>query len=518
MNVGVVLAASIAGYGLYKVYIYPFFLNPLRKLPGPKSAWWSPMGFLSYIMASEPMEPQLAWMKQYGPIFAFRSLFNEYRCFVLSSTGIRYVLSSHASDFIKPKTTAKFLSDILGQGLVVVEGDIHKRQRAIMNPVFKVKQINALIPTFVQAANELKNVWTDHMNSLPSGTAFIIDTNAEMSKPTLDVIGRAGFGYEFDACSPSSANSENVKLFTAFNTALESLTMSRFLLRHFANFLRWVIPSEIKARVAYEESLKVIRSSCAEILASRRREVELELADPDAVGSKAVDLMTALVKSNLAETQSKNRLTDEEVMSQIMTFLFAGHETTSVALTWTIYYLTRHPLIQQKLRQELVEQMPDSSDAPSEEYITSQHTFLDAIAKESLRLQPPVPITLRTALKDVTIDGHFFPKGTTISLSPYVVHRMKEYWGDDAEEFKPQRWMGKEEGAVAEMGSFIPFIIGPRSCIGSRFAMLELKSMLAVYFRTFEFVETEEGKNVKRKLAITAKPSPALYVEVRRAE
>ncbi|KAJ3068502.1 hypothetical protein HDU99_003189 [Rhizoclosmatium hyalinum] len=162
--------------------------------------------------------------------------------------------------------------------------------------------------------------------------------------------------------------------------------------------------------------------------------------------------------------------------------------------------------------------MPDSSDAPSEEYITSQHTFLDAIAKESLRLQPPVPITLRTALKDVTIDGHFFPKGTTISLSPYVVHRMKEYWGDDAEEFKPQRWMGKEEGAVAEMGSFIPFIIGPRSCIGSRFAMLELKSMLAVYFRTFEFVETEEGKNVKRKLAITAKPSPALYVEVRRAE
>ncbi|KAI9346859.1 cytochrome P450 [Obelidium mucronatum] len=208
--------------------------------------------------------------------------------------------------------------------------------------------------------------------------------------------------------------------------------------------------------------------------------------------------------------EEKYRLTDEEVQAQVMTFLAAGHETTSVALTW--------------LRQELVENIPDRYSEPSTEYITSTTSYLDAVCKESMRLVPPAPITNRITVEEDILEGYRIPKGTVVIISPAVNHWLEEYWGPDSREFKPERWLTTEKEASSTQdetdsskpfGAYMPFLLGPRNCIGQRFAVLEMKAILAVLVRGFEFVKVE-GQVVKKQLRLTWKPDPGLQMRVKK--
>ncbi|KAJ3065379.1 hypothetical protein HDU98_011261 [Podochytrium sp. JEL0797] len=462
---------------LYQLFIYPLFLHPLNAIPGPRPSWpFALLGNVPEIVREEAAAPFARWTKQFNSgIIRYYHIFNKPRIFVSSSTALRRMFGTHAHLYGKDTRNFAMLSKFIGNGLVTIEDSLHKRQRAIINPIFRVKHINSLVPIFFQSAKELTRQWD---SNLENSSTHEFELSEEMSKPTLDIIGRAGFGYDFGAVSHGQS-----PLFEAYSFGLSSLTLMDALINGLAPFLNWIVPSRRLKRAQFEAARVQIRAQCEQILEARK----LAIKDGD---ETANDLLTILLKANMAE-DAKNRLNDDEVMAQVMTFLAAGHETTSVALTWAIDFLANNPRVQTKLRLELRAQMPTRDTEPPLDYIMSTTSYLDAVCKESLRLVPSA-----------------------------VNHSLPSLWGPDAQEFKPERWITttSDDSEGKPYGAYFPFLLGPRNCIGQRFAMLEMKAILAVLARGFEFVKVEGGGVVKKTLKLTWKPDPRLPMRIRVAE
>ncbi|KAI9331756.1 cytochrome P450 [Obelidium mucronatum] len=486
---------SLLSYAVYTLLIYPIYCHPLRLVPGPKGNPFSILGKFKELNSREPLDLQFEYYQRYGTIFQYLGLFNPYRLFVLSPAAVKRVLVTHTHIYPKEALPMKFMSEFLGVGLVTATGEIHKRQRYVLNPVFRVSKMQAMIPLFIQSANELKSIWISRIQSDEAsggdGVFVVNDTLKEMGKPTLDVIGRAGFNFNFQAVLGSygigdGEDSGDVGgLFAALSAAVDSFGMWNMLVRLYFPFLRYIVPRFINSRIEYENALLTIRSCCKDILDNRKRELA---ENPNRDEDDGEDLLSAVLRANINEADNEKKLSDEEVMAQVMTFMAAGQETTATALSWALYFLTQSfDTVQDKLRSELVNQMPSPSHDPSLEYISSSSTYLDAVVQESLRLIPPVPWLIRTCGQDDELDGYFIPKGTKVYISPHLLHRAKENWGDDALEFNPDRWSKTNSPLQKQFCAFFPFSAGPRSCIGSRFAMLELKSILAVLVRNFDF-------------------------------
>ncbi|CAI2185343.1 6153_t:CDS:2 [Funneliformis geosporum] len=194
-----------------------------------------------------------------------------------------------------------------------------------------------------------------------------------------------------------------------------------------------------------------------------------------------------------------------------MTILFAGHETTSSVTSWALYLLAKHPHVQDKLREELVKAFPDKSIFnPNFDEINSLE-YLNCVVKETLRLNPAVSILQRSNIKDMIIDGHFVPKGSTIDIPIATIQRLPSIWGPTADNFDPKRWLDSSLIKEVTNYNYLPFGTGIRSCIGNKIALSELKVLLGMLVRNFT-IQPVEGFNVKKRVGIFGKPDP--YVEL----
>jgi len=173
-------------------------------------------------------------------------------------------------------------------------------------------------------------------------------------------------------------------------------------------------------------------------------------------------------------------ITEKFIRDQLMSFILAGRDTTALLLTWTCYFLSKNPDVEKKLREEIL-------SVVGQEKPTMQHTknlkYLQMVLDESLRLLPPaVPFNAKYATRDTVLpNGAKVKKGNTITYSPYFVHRLKEYWGDDSEEFRPSRW--ENPGLIKHPYQFVPFQKGPRICLGMNMAYEEAKCCLVMMFQ-----------------------------------
>jgi cytochrome P450 len=198
------------------------------------------------------------------------------------------------------------------------------------------------------------------------------------------------------------------------------------------------------------------------------------------------DILSLLIKSN--------DFSDEDLANQTLTMMAAGHETTSSALTWITYLLSKHPEYQTKLRAEIRAALPDPSAASST--ITAADIdrlpLLAAVCQETLRLYPTVPVTGRLSVRDTRINDVHIPMNTFVILSPWAINRSTKLWGPNAEEFFPERWINADgtankTGGATSNYSQITFLHGPRSCIGQDFAGSELKVLCATLIGKFSF-------------------------------
>ncbi|CCM04150.1 uncharacterized protein FIBRA_06312 [Fibroporia radiculosa] len=515
----IVVIATISFVMLRKLLpIFLVFFKPdsLRDLPGPTNSSWF-FGNAKEVRASERSAVLSIWAKTYGKTYRYKVLFNSDVLYTLDTRAISHVLN-HSNDYLKPQLQHFVFSQAVGEGLLTAEGDQHRRQRRIMNPAFGPAQIRELTEIFVTKAHQLRDIWKEEVSKCEESARINILNG--LNKMTLDVIGLAGFNYMFNALNPHGKPNE---LNEALNTMFRSLTQLDTNVLRFLQFYLpplQFIPNSVTRSM--NKAKGVMRCIGMRLIAEKKAEV-LGISN---TGEKdkhlqSRDLLTLLIKANMSsEIPESQRLSDEGVLAQVPTFLLAGHETTSNATTWCLFALAHAQKIQQKLREELLS-VPTESPSMDE---LNELPYLDAVIRETLRIHPPLDRTVRRSTKDDVIplntpytDVHGqaqnsvrINKGCAILIPILAINKSKELWGEDADEFYPERWLAGVPEAVRDIpgvwGNMLSFLGGPRSCIGYRFSLVEMKALLFSLIRAFEFHPAVPYEDITRERGVVQRP------------
>ncbi|EJU05910.1 cytochrome P450 [Dacryopinax primogenitus] len=506
---------------LVRQYIVPLF-SPLRNLKHPPSPSWI-WGNMLQIFAAPSGELHREWEAEFGSVYAYRQLMN------------------HAYTYPKPVAVQRSLARAVGEGLLIAEGEVHKRQRRIMNPSFSPAEIRELTPIFWDKAGELRDIWVKELDQAAAGGAndLVIDICKWMSRATLDIIGLAGFGYAFE-----SLTDESNDLARAFSDLLILQRPSILIL--LLNLIPGFTLLPIKRNRVAAHSRDTLRRTGMELVKLKKEAVRQTLdgkRDEQEIGRKQVagrDLLTALVRANMAnDLPDEGRLDDEQVLAQISTFLLAGHETTSTAVIWALFALSKHQDVQTKLRKEL-QRYPESMPGMDE---LNNIPYLDWVVREVLRFHTPVGGTVRIADADDEIpvstpytDRHGVQRtsipiknGDGIYIPIKNVNRTPTLWGPDGESFNPERWAHVPEEATHIPGVWahiLSFLGGPRACIGYKFSVVEIKVFLYTIVREFEFEFADKTMEFEERSTIVTRPvikgrvkeGPALPLRLRRAQ
>ncbi|KAH9876657.1 hypothetical protein J1614_003789 [Plenodomus biglobosus] len=331
----------------------------------------------------------------------------------------------------------------------------------------------------------------------------VVDIGEWASRATLDIIGLAGMGKDFDSLSnPDSKLNATYRQIFSGNRGARIIQVLLSLLPH------WVAVSlPLKQNDEIGHAVETVKKVARGLIKEKR--VKLEKGE---VKETDTDILSVALSSG--------GFTDEDLVNQLMTFLAAGHETTASALTWAIYCLCRHPDVQSKLREELRTQLPALRERNAQISSTEidRLPYLNAVLQETLRIFPPVPLTLRETALDTTIQSHFIPAGTTIVICPWAINTSTHLWGPDARSFNPERWLGPGKantGGAESNYSVTTFLHGPRSCIGKEFAKAEYACLVASLVGRCELEFENEGYELKIQGGITARPKGGLRVRIK---
>ncbi|KAF9965356.1 hypothetical protein BGZ70_004998 [Mortierella alpina] len=500
------LVALLSSYIFYKTYLYPTFLSPLRHIPGPPNSskynkYNLPfLGNFLDILREEAGVPHRAWIDQYGGLVCYRGLFNNQRILLADPKAIHHVFVTNSYKYVKAARTRRLLGQVTGYGVLLAEGDAHKKQRKMINPAFGLGHIKEMVRRF-----DGQNVDRARRSIQVKGDR------------TLDIIGQAGFGYDFRSLvNPDSELSQ------AYRELFEMTSNIVALLRIFLPFYVY-IPFEHNRR--RWRAIRAIDRVTSHLISEKKSNAISDAFDSE--DEKARDLMSILIRGNeQVGSLEDGKLTDQELKDQILTFLAAGHETTSTTVTWMLHVFSTHPEVQKRVRDEMLSEIGRPAEGKTLSYdALNALPYLNACVKELLRFVSPVPTTSRVAAEDDTILGYDIPKGTQVFLSPAALHKLKSVFGEDAEEFKPERWMDPSKMADSQTNTkfvtsdmnwaYVPFLVGPRNCIGSKFALIETKVLLYYILMDLEF-EPSPGFKFKKVARVTWRPSPGMKLRVKR--
>ncbi|PRP87542.1 hypothetical protein PROFUN_00753 [Planoprotostelium fungivorum] len=399
--------------------LWNYYNTSLRKIPVAPGAEF-PFGHIRLMRTADTGVFQRKWSQMFG-LFRIQ-FFLTWRVYVTDPKALSKIFTTSAYDYPKPSQMRNFISLLLGQGLLVAEGAEHKKQRRALDSAFSLPRIKEITPIFWGPGRSLK-IWQD---MVPSSTESVrLDVLPWLSRCTLDIIGLAGFDYNFD-----SLHKPDDPLAHCYNKLFgdtEQFPLSVLLLTALNDYFPFAL--QLRSRLAY---MKNIYRKETEVITQRMLEEERSEMNR----SEKKDILSVLVRDNLG---SEDSLNDKEITDQCLTFLAAGHETTSTSLTWTLQRLAENPEVQDKLRRELLEAFPEDRDLSYDEI--NSLPYLTAVTREVLRLDSPVPSTSRQAQKDDVLCGYDIPKGTVLMIPPCIVHYHPDIWGPDAEQFRPERFV-----------------------------------------------------------------------------
>ncbi|KPN29685.1 cytochrome P450 119 [Halolamina pelagica] len=379
---------------------------------------------------------------------------------------IRQVLVDDHEQYVKGEMPNDRLGSLLGDGLFLAEGDAWQRQRRAMQPAFFREQIEGYGESVVDHTRAVTDGWDD-------GETVAIDEVA--STLTLRVLASTLLGID------AEAERETVR------RAATAITQ-RYDTARLGSYLPEWLPTPTNRR--YRRSLSDLHDLVDREVAARR-----------SAGGQPGDLLSMLVAAS-----DEGAIDDDTLRGNVVTFLFAGHETTALGLTYTLYLLATQPATQRRLRDRLDATL-DGEPTPAD---LRNLPLLAAVIDESLRLYPPVYTFFREPTADVTLRGYRVPEGSVISLPQCVVHRDERWW-DDPDSFNPDRWLGETDRPEY---AYFPFGGGPRHCIGMRFARLELRLAVAVLLASFRFEAVTES--LSRTASANAKPTEPVVLRVRK--
>ena len=351
-----------------------------------------------------------------------------------------------------------------------------KTQRNIISPTFTSGKMKAMHGLMKQAVDHMLQHLKERVEEEASGQVIEVDNKKLFGNLSLGVIARCAFAT--DVNTHDAGQDEHVFVKSARQV---------FEFEHNAFFMDNVLPEWIKRMIGYtiwpKDPMNLLLSLSQEILVKRKQ--ALSAATKGRSSGKAVDLLQLLLDAELRqEDGSSVMLTDQEVVSNIYLFLIAGYDTTSNLLSVATYLLALHPDVQQRLRSEIAEAVEADDNEIKYDTIMSLK-YLDAVINESLRLYSLGPEVERRATRDYTLSkGISIKKGDMIHVPIFSIHRDPEFYPDPLS-FNPDRFMPDNRHDLVPY-TFMPFVLGPRNCIGSRFALLEGKTALAAVLLQYD--------------------------------
>lgn len=420
------------------------------------------MGSMSTAMASPPLEtPRMRGLPLLGTLPAMQRdvigtleqaaqlgdvvridlpLRNSY--LVSHPDGVRHVLIDNQRAYGKDTRGYKMLSIALGQGLVTAQGDFWRRQRRIAQPAFQAQSLQRFIEVMDEAAVRLVARWRDR---LPEGGR--LQTDAEMMRVTLEIVGRCLLDTDLSDSSEAVGEAITIVLHETIWRLTHPLA------------LPLVVPTPHNRRLV--RALKRMQALIGQILEARRQEAAKD------------DLLSMLMHAK--EEDTGEGMTDTQLRDEVMTMVSAGHETTAVALTWSLYFLGALPEEQARLEAEVDEVLQEGQRLSEASLARLVRT--EGVIKEAMRLRPPIWLLARSAREDDVILGKKVPRGSIVFLPQFLLHRDPRFW-EAPLRFFPERFLGERAKSIPRHVYF-PFAAGPRACIGAGFALTEAKILLA---------------------------------------
>ena len=431
--------ASAEAISPARTSFYPPRIVPPAKLPG------RPLLLFRLLSDSLRCIPESVYRE---PIVVFRR--RPAVAYVTDPDLIRTILVDRRELFPKPELQKLLLRPLAGDGLLLAEGQNWRWQRLIAAPLFKHAEIMVDVPVMVACAERLVEQWR------MAAPASVHAIDKDMTRVTYDVISHtvlAGCGAEFgEMIAEGAARYFSGATWSYLFALLELPT--------------W-LPRPGRRVMRLEKSR--LRRTIGEMIRRRR-----------ATTGEARDLFSRLVHA--AHPETGERMSDEQLVDNLLTFLIAGHDTTAKALTWTLYLVSKSPEWETRMLEEIERFVPSGP-------ITGQHidklVIVQQVLKEGMRLYPSFPETSRVAARDVELGGEFIAAGTFIDLPIYAIHRHHKLW-DDPDRFDPGRF-ALDNVAKHSRYQFMPFGGGPRVCIGAAFALSEGTALLATFVRAARF-------------------------------
>ncbi len=435
--------------------------------PGPKGGLLlgntlpymrDPLGFLAHTV------------QQYGDVVRLR-LGNSSTYVLTHPEHIEYVLRTHQQNFIKDKLT-RLLIPLLGHGLLTNEGDFWRRQRKLVQPALAQQQVRQYGEVMVEHTERMLAGWHESEE---------IEIGEAMMQLTLSIVAKTLFDADL------AKEVEDVA------AALD------VVMAYFMDPMRWFrireylpTPSTLRHRRAIRRLDEIIYG----MIRQRRQ-----------AGHDSGDLLARLLA---AQDGAGGGMTDRQLRDEILTLFLAGHETTALVLSYTLYLLAQHPQAEVKLAAELEEMLGErratAADLP-------RLPYTGWVVREAMRLYPPAWVIGREALEDCEVGGFHVPAGTQLHLVQWLVHRDAR-WYEQPEAFRPQRWADDLERRLPRCAYF-PFGDGPRICIGQHFAMMEAVLILATLVRRYRFTLVP-GQSLELLPSITLRPKHGIPMIVHR--
>ncbi|CAN1794950.1 Cytochrome P450 CYP749A22 [Linum perenne] len=440
---------------------YRFFFGNAREILKMKAeASAKPMSSLSHNIFPR-LQPHLpAWTDKYGKSFVFW-MGPEPMLLISEPELVRVVLNETGKDYQKMEVKGYMLK-LFGDGLATSRGEKWAKMKKLANHAFQGDSLKNMIPSMIASTEMMLERWNDHLGEE-------VEVFKEFTFLTAEVISRTAFG---------SSYLKGKLVFSKLHKLLELAAKNIFKIT-IPGLRVYKLKDEIKA----EQLEQVIRDSIIEMIRKREEMVVIHGGEEeeDSYGS---DFLGLLLKAHHEADESK-KITVDDVVDECKTFYLAGHETTTSSLTWTVLLLALHSEWQDKAREQVVK-LFGKDTTPTPDGI-SRLSILTMIINESLRLYPPVFHVSRRVERDVRLGGKLMlSKGTEVYIPNLAVHHDTGTWGEDAQLFKPERFA---EGVVAKgsSGTFLPFGMGARNCVGMNFAITEEKIALSMILQRYRF-------------------------------
>jgi len=434
-------------------------INGTHAPPGPKGL---PILGLALAVRNDPLGTLQRLAREYGDVVSM-PVMRTSRVLVNRPDYIQQLLILDHAKLHKSVLTKLVVAPLLGQGLLISEGDFWRRQRRLAQPAFHRSRTNEYSPVMVECALEQARRWR------AGETRNIAE---EMMKLTLEVAVRTLFGTSL------AGDSEAIG---------KAMT---FLMRHYLRRARtpwrvpesWPTPANRRAR----RELEYMDSLVYRIISDRKKDTR-----------PRNDLLSLLMS---AMHDDGSQMTERQVRDESMTLFVAGHETTALSLAWTWYLLGENPAAEARLHEELRSTL---AGRPADVSDLEKLPYLNAVIHESLRLYPPAYMMARMSVEPVQLGGYEIPPRTTLLASQWVMHRHPRFF-EQPDRFMPERWLDGLEHRLPP-GAYFPFGDGPRRCIGQGFAQLETALVIAAIAQKFSF-RLKKGFPVVPEPLVTLRP------------